>query len=202
MSSLTVTRDNDGFPDTVSERSDSSDSKLGGVHADRFSFIQREANTILERLTYEYHSIQERINAKADEETQTATDVIERNRILAHESLERDFNQKRDAIDAVARQQIQHTYRMASNDRNRKSTENLLSSPSRIFRPPLPFSGVTRNTNRDILDPPQIYLPVINAVVDFPRIYIKPYDTPALTPVNVSPFPDIFPIHNQNVPTI
>jgi hypothetical protein len=202
MSSMTVTRDNDGFPDTVSERSDTSGAPLDGVHSDRLSFIQREANSILERLTYEYHSLQERINMKADEETQNATDVIERNRQLAQESLEKDFNQKRDAIDAVARQQIQHTYRMANNDRNRKSTDNLLSSPSRIFRPPLPFSGVSRNTARDMLDPPQIYLPVINAVVDFPRIYIKPYDTPALSPVHVSPFPELFNIHNSNVPSI
>ena len=189
----------DGFPDTVSEESGTDEIGIVGVYAERLKFIQKEANGLLEKLSSEYHSIKERINARAEEETQNASDVIERNRQLAMEGLERDFNQKRAAIDSVAQQQIQHTYRMANNDRTRKSTDNLLTPPSKVFRPPLPFSMTPRQVNREILEPPQIYLPVINAVVDFPRIYIKPYDTPALTPVNVKGFPDLY---NPNTPSI
>lgn len=189
----------DGFPDTVSEQSDMSEESLVGVYADRLKFINKEANTLLEKLTNEYHSIQERINARADEETHNASDVIERNRQLALDTLERDFNQKRAAIDSVAQQQIQHTYRMANNNNIRKSTENLITSPSRVFRPPLPFSVTPRNNHRDMMETPHIYLPVMNAVVDFPRIYIKPYDTPAITPVHVKGFPDLY---NSNTPSI
>ena len=189
----------DGFPDTVSEESGNDDIGLVGVYAERLQFIQKEANGLLEKLSSEYHSIQERINARAEEETQNASDLIERNRRLAMEGLDRDFNQKRAAIDSVAQQQIQHTYRMANHDRTRKSTDNLLTPPSKVFRPPLPFSMTPRHVNREFLDPPQIYLPVINAVVDFPRIYIKPYDTPALTPVYVKGFPDLY---NANTPSI
>jgi hypothetical protein len=182
------------FSHTVTEESESSDESLDGAYSDRLRFIQQEANSLLERLTHEYHVIINRINARADDETRCATEVIERNRLNAIEALDRDFNQRRSCIDALAQQQIQHTYRMANMKRNRKSTENLLASSNRLFRPPLPFSTSPRKSvtvsQRDLPDTSQVYLPIINAVVEFPRIYIKPYDTPVVSHVSVQPFPD------------
>jgi hypothetical protein len=160
--------------------------EIDDVFSERLRMIEREANGLLEKLTLEFESIKSRINERATDELTRVTSIVERNRTYALEALMKEFSQKRDSINLAAQQQIQCTYKMASDDRIRRSmsTENLWGSPNtpKRTRPSLPF--------REKCPSPQVYVPSIHAVIEFPRIYMKPYDTPSVTPVAVAAFPD------------
>jgi len=162
------------------------ENELDDIFSDRLRMIEREANGLLEKLTIEFESIKTRINDRATEELGRATSIVERNRTFSLDTLIQEFNQKRESINMVAQQQIQYTYRMADDENRRRSMspDNLWArscTPKRL-RPSLPFQ------NR--IPSPQVYIPSIHAVIDFPRIYMRPYDTPSVTPVPIAAFPE------------
>ena len=204
MTDKRPTTSKDSISSGADIESGSEDEGLHGVYGERLHIIQKEANLLLERLSVEFETIKSRINARAEEELSRVSETVYRNRDIAMDMLEREFVQKRDSINLVAKQQIQYTYRMAHGDRSRRSisADTLIQPSPKNSRPKLPFGSAYRiqqSSQSSLMDVPQIYLPCINAVIDFPRIYMKPYDTPAVNPVPVRAFPETYGPSNPSI---
>jgi hypothetical protein len=181
------------------ERSDAGDDETGEF-AQRLLSIEKDASSLLEKLADEFQSVKDKIVSKAETELKHAQDIIEKNRAGAVDALERDYLEKRNAINDAAHAQLQLVYTLArAEEQTRKSLvsrgsirssgsgRNSFSFPPVVMnnhdptlRASFSYQDQTRQFGSMGLppNPSVLFESPFSSSLKLPVIYDKPYDIP------------------------